>query len=493
MGADPRTQEAFRKCGCGPFTGVIKKVGNKFGFIESDSVARHFKKDVFVFRDVLPEGVDSGARVTFKLKLSDKGEPQAETLYVSPAKNQQKSNNPQSSFGLNSGRATSHMYSDSDMQHAYGLPNMQHQYYMQQMQQMQQLQQDLLGGDAYRNLQQRQLGYGNYSQFSQQAHQQRTVARAQSGIVEQLSPHKLKPVNQDIYKGIVKTLFRDKGFGFVSCTKVHSEYHRDVFLETEEIEGLQVGLEVEFLLFLNEKGQPVGKIVPPYGIFTGILKVYNNLRGYGFVECEDATRIYGSDVFIHKREVDLYPTKIGDPIEFTIFLNMQNQPQATRTQIFRGTIMPRGKFLFVACKETRRKFGNDVFLLKSLAKGYSVKDQINFTVVVNEKGQPQVHSVSPVVDEEPSDQNEDLSVYEGVVKSLGAKYGFLDSVKATQRYGSDVFLLVTPNLAGIIAIGDNVMFTVQMNEKNQPQAVNPRLSRKRLSSGESESRKLWSK
>lgn len=63
----------------------------------------------------------------------------------------------------------------------------------------------------------------------------------------------------------------------------------------------------------------------PY--YVGKLKSYNGHTGYGFLECADASQIYGVDVYIHRSQVPL-PWRIGQQVEFAIVANDRGQPQA---------------------------------------------------------------------------------------------------------------------------------------------------------------------
>jgi len=64
----------------------------------------------------------------------------------------------------------------------------------------------------------------------------------------------------------------------------------------------------------------------PY--FVGVLKSYSNLKGFGFVACSQTEEHWHRDVFIHKTQVPV-PWHVGQPVEFSILVNAQGQPQAS--------------------------------------------------------------------------------------------------------------------------------------------------------------------
>ncbi len=63
------------------------------------------------------------------------------------------------------------------------------------------------------------------------------------------------------------------------------------------------------------------------GRFYGIVKAYYPERAYGFIECPEATEMYGREVFFNLSEVgDLH--FVGAEICFSVRLNRKNEPQA---------------------------------------------------------------------------------------------------------------------------------------------------------------------
>eukprot|EP00756_Hemistasia_phaeocysticola_P000010 Hpha_TRINITY_DN10009_c0_g1::TRINITY_DN10009_c0_g1_i1::g.84039::m.84039 len=60
--------------------------------------------------------------------------------------------------------------------------------------------------------------------------------------------------------------------------------------------------------------------------FKGIIKNYDEERGYGFVSCRSLYQRHKRDVFIHKNQWGTL--QVGDAVEFTVELNKSGQPQA---------------------------------------------------------------------------------------------------------------------------------------------------------------------
>lgn len=495
-------EQALRRCGAGPFQGTLKKVGKKFGFIKCEVVEREFQKDVFVSNHVIPQGSNViGSKVNFKLKLSEKGEPQADNLTIFSQPQRIFANQKaQSNYRIgNSGNVRNGSFSNGHVDHRNGNGNnmgsrnggnnMGPAYSAANgngVNNTNRLMGNKSGGGQgnynFRggpnpkngptngnNLFNNGTTNGNGNPLLSQNQQ-----RGFSGLSHTNNGNDSAPTNQ-IYTGVLKALFSDKMYGFIACREVHRQWSRDVFLDREEIEmapDLAVGIELDFVLSINEKGQPVAKLLPPNGIFRGVLKMYLPSRGYGFIRCPDTIRVFGSDAFVHKKEVEQAPAlEVGDPVVFSITLNAQGQPQAVRVASYQGTIISRGNFMFILCDDAKRRYGQDVFLLKSQTNGCGPNDEVQFSVVTNQKGQPQAQNVQR---NRPNMGNNPLSeikkggdtVHEGVVKSMGEKYGFI----RMKGQNCDVFFLT--NSTDPVQVGDEIQFNMTFNEKNQLQARN---------------------
>jgi len=68
----------------------------------------------------------------------------------------------------------------------------------------------------------------------------------------------------------------------------------------------------------------------PIRYYTGVVKSFNIIEGYGFIACSEVMQEYGCDVFMHKKQY--FATKvslrIGDNVRFRLVLSKQGKPQA---------------------------------------------------------------------------------------------------------------------------------------------------------------------
>lgn len=164
------------------------------------------------------------------------------------------------------------------------------------------------------------------------------------------------------------------------------------------------------------KPDPERKVAPkqPQEWFIGTVKSYAPAQGYGFIESEDTFTRYGTDVFLHRSQVEdengARKVSQGERVRFAVDLNKKGRPQArdvqkyvesnavAPTKTFVGKVksfsVERG-FGFIACEETRSIFGGDIFLHKKQAEEAGIKDNdmVVFSVEVSSKGQPQARKV----------------------------------------------------------------------------------------------------
>merc|ERR1719387_2831309 len=62
--------------------------------------------------------------------------------------------------------------------------------------------------------------------------------------------------------------------------------------------------------------------------FAGVIKSYNDRRGFGFLACEETARRFGRDVYLSKVESQaaiadgVEPLKEGDHVQFAVLLSV---------------------------------------------------------------------------------------------------------------------------------------------------------------------------
>lgn len=144
--------------------------------------------------------------------------------------------------------------------------------------------------------------------------------------------------------------------------------------------------------------------------WEGLIKSYNAEKGFGFIACDELFQKYKADVFLHQRQVRKH---LGS-----------------------------------------RAFGGD---------------QVRFLVGMNEAGKPQAVNVERRVGSHWIDFSK---VYVGTVKEYWPDkgFGFIACPETQMVFQSDIFLHKNEVEKNSLVKGNRVTFSVQVNNKNRPQA-----------------------
>ncbi|CAE7178040.1 unnamed protein product [Symbiodinium pilosum] len=116
--------------------------------------------------------------------------------------------------------------------------------------------------------------------------------------------------------------------------------------------------------------------------YTGIVRSFNPHKGWGFIECEETHKQFGSDVFLLKSDLGGYGVSKGDKVRFSV---AQSEKGARATdvtvleggeakgddsagQLFFGEVRsfnPQKGFGFLSSPATESLFGKDCFFIRS--------------------------------------------------------------------------------------------------------------------------------
>lgn len=157
------------------------------------------------------------------------------------------------------------------------------------------------------------------------------------------------------YTGVVKSINSDAGFGFIACEETHEVFGRDVFAKQSQLEGLKAGDSVSFSVAVDPaRGFPQARALEPVSArpeleprrhrapaqagawlagvdsevcYTGVVRTRNELGGYGFVACQETYRMFGRDVFVNPGL--MAGVRVGDVVSFRVAINPAKGPQAS--------------------------------------------------------------------------------------------------------------------------------------------------------------------
>lgn len=300
-----------------------------------------------------------------------------------------------------------------------------------------------------------------------------------------------------VYRATVKHI-SDKGFGFVDCPGAQSiSEGRDIHLHQNEVVhgNLEAGMEVYIILGQNNEAKLTGKLVPKDGVFSGSIKHWDHQRGFGFIECDEAHRLFDTDVFLHSNDLEPPECQVGTKIYFLMKLNDKNQPQAIRLYNLDGIVKRRQKFMFIEHPDVREQFGKDAFVADQDRPELAVLEegaQVSFKLTTGPTGQPQALDIQHGHRNKRKNQQgqkqkqggsqksyhkggkQEMSTdtfYHGNILSMGQKFGFISCEEAQKCYGSDVYLNQRMHEDKNLSVGDAVMFKIQINDRGQPQVT----------------------
>lgn len=66
--------------------------------------------------------------------------------------------------------------------------------------------------------------------------------------------------------------------------------------------------------------------------FNGRVRSFSDVKGFGFIDCQETLQAFGSDVFIHRYQMAEAGLKVGQYVTFAVELNAKGQPQARKVQ-----------------------------------------------------------------------------------------------------------------------------------------------------------------
>jgi len=166
----------------------------------------------------------------------------------------------------------------------------------------------------------------------------------------QQAPYAPPPAqDKQVFFGVVKAFDEDKGWGHISCDVTRQMFGKDMFVLRSSLHGTKIspGDEVQFALRQGLRGVEATEVRPlsrgPAAFswdeavgreFVGILKMFDNTKGWGFLECDESRQLYGKDIFVHKREFPKGCTPDnGDRLRFIVERGRDARPEARRVTL----------------------------------------------------------------------------------------------------------------------------------------------------------------
>ncbi|CAK0844719.1 unnamed protein product [Prorocentrum cordatum] len=143
--------------------------------------------------------------------------------------------------------------------------------------------------------------------------------------------------------GVVGSWDEVQGTGLITGEGVTSKFAEDVPFFRDALGGKPIftGDQVRFAFTMGDQGPvahevealPSGSVVSngcPGQLYTGHVKSYGADKGWGFVASDETTRLFGKDIFVHRREIPegICPER-GQQVCFSVRLSATGRPEAT--------------------------------------------------------------------------------------------------------------------------------------------------------------------
>lgn len=215
----------------------------------------------------------------------------------------------------------------------------------------------------------------------------------------------------------------------------------------------------------------------------GYIKSFNGEKGFGFIACEELSKVFGNDVFIVGQQMQDF--QVGDEVSFAVALNKDNKPQAydMRHLWSNGWKGASGPSKGPSKGNSGKGGGKGSYDYAPAATvPRATVPQWSPPIKGAGKGKAKSYSASST----PAKRTHDGEFKVDAEKILGDYVGFIKSFNDATGYGfiacedlkmegyNDVFLHKAPMLASGLDVGDEAEFTCFLNPRNQPQAMDLR-------------------
>jgi CspA family cold shock protein len=165
------------------------------------------------------------------------------------------------------------------------------------------------------------------------------------------SPAAVGPGQGQMFFGVVKGFNEEKGWGHIDCEGSKKLVGKDMFFLRSALNGQAVapGSQVSFKVAQGQKGPEAAEIsvLPPGTIahaghpgatFSGSIKIFNEEKGWGFIQGEEVAKTFGKDIFVHSKELSGYTPTVGEEVTFSVIINADGRPEAASVQLGQAAV-----------------------------------------------------------------------------------------------------------------------------------------------------------
>ncbi|CAE7541562.1 csp [Symbiodinium natans] len=243
--------------------------------------------------------------------------------------------------------------------------------------------------------------------------------------------------------------------------------------------------------------------------YTGTVRSFNPHKGWGFIECAETHKQFGSDVFLLKNDLSGFGVQKGDQVTFNVTQSEKGaratdvqvkpgfQEEGEKGQLFFGEVRSFNQskgFGFLSSPATESLFGKDCFFIRSEFGDAWPEPGLHVQFHAKEGERGPIASDVRVLDPPgrwskgfgkgffpgffpmafgyggfgnfPRNDPKETDVFFGVVKAVHEKgFGHLSSEAMTRLYGKDLFAHRTSIEEAKVSAGQAVSFNVSPGPK----------------------------
>jgi cold shock CspA family protein len=263
------------------------------------------------------------------------------------------------------------------------------------------------------------------------------------------------------FVGVVKSYSPKSGWGMIECEMTFNLYGKDVFFSKSVAppQGLAAGEQVRFSVKMEEKGPAALEVTPLTMYVPTVPMAWPQAPGFGsgFGSPPMAAPVYGG-------------TKGALP---------SNGLKASKDPTYYGHVKAfyeEKGWGHISCEATMKLYGKDVFLMRGKVTSdiaIVTGSLVSFKVTPSAKG-PQATEIHVLPEGAVGVNGLAGKSYSGVIKSFNSEkgWGFVAGDEIQEVFGKDIFINKR-ELQGVIPdVGEEVNFTVEVDNDGQAQAKN---------------------
>eukprot|EP00928_Gymnodinium_smaydae_P046244 TRINITY_DN30806_c0_g1_i1.p1 TRINITY_DN30806_c0_g1~~TRINITY_DN30806_c0_g1_i1.p1 ORF type:complete len:740 (-),score=151.82 TRINITY_DN30806_c0_g1_i1:176-2395(-) len=202
-------------------------------------------------------------------------------------------------------------------------------------------------------------------------------------------------------------------------------------------------------------------------VYEGFIKSFDAVKGFGFIRCAALQQEYSCDTFLHNKQF-IVGMSVGDKVNFTIRLNNKGQPQALNLT---KAGAPREEHKLATTAQSPSMAPAPAMLavpaMPAMPAMQAMPAMASMPLISSATAMPSVTAM-------PSEEREHRKRYEAALcyYSPEKEYGFLHEASLYKRFNCNVF--IHAKQIGDLEVGEMASFAIKLTSRGKPQAIEVR-------------------